>query len=136
MGSNTNVLSVMHSVLDKYGACSGGSRNISGHNQFAEALEASIARLHAKDAALHFTSGYTANTCALTVLGQNLPGVVIFSDASNHASMIDGIRQSGASKLIWKHNDLRDLEEKLKIFPKSLPKIIAFESVYSMCGKQ
>lgn len=136
MGGNPKVLSVMHSVLDKYGACSGGSRNISGHNQFAEALEAAIAKLHAKEAALFMNSGYTANTCALTVLGQNISGLVMFSDVSNHASMIDGIRQSGATKMIWKHNDLHDLELKLAMFPKETPKMIAFESVYSMCGKQ
>ncbi|OQE34919.1 hypothetical protein PENCOP_c015G02109 [Penicillium coprophilum] len=134
MGSNLEVIQTMHKVLDKYGACSGGSRNISGHNQYAIALEDVLARLHMKQAALYFNSGYTANDCALTVIGSQLPGCVFLSDASNHASIIEGIRHSGAKKMIWRHNDIEDLEAKLKTIPKDTPKIIAFESVYSMCG--
>lgn len=125
----------MHSVLDRYGACSGGSRNISGHNQFAMSLERTIANLHCKPAALHFTSGYNANDYALTVLGTQLPECVFFSDASNHASIIEGIRHSRAKKMVWKHNDLEDLETKLASVPFEVPKIICFESIYSMCGE-
>ena len=125
----------MHEVLDRYGANSGGSRNISGHNQFAISLEKTLAELHSKPAALYFCSGFSANDCALTVLGSQLPGCVFFSDASNHASIIEGIRHSGAKKLIWKHNDLHDLEIKLASIPRGIPKIVCFESIYSMCGK-
>ncbi|KAL9024520.1 MAG: hypothetical protein Q9196_006457 [Gyalolechia fulgens] len=135
MGGNPEVLQVMHSVLDRYGACSGGSRNISGHNQFAIALEKTLAQLHSKPAALCFGSGYSANDCALTVLGSHIPDCVFLSDASNHSSIIDGIRHSRARKLIWKHNDLDDLEEKLASIPLGIAKIICFESIYSMCGK-
>lgn len=134
MGGNPQVLETMHATLDKYGACSGGSRNISGHNQFAIALERTLADLHSKPAALYFSSGYVANDCALATLGSQLPNCIIFSDASNHASMIEGIRHSGAKKVIWKHNSLDDLEQKLAAVPFETPKIIAFESVYSMCG--
>ena len=136
MGGNPKVLETMHSVLDRYGACSGGSRNISGHNQFAVSLEKTLAQLHSKPAALYFGSGYNANDCALTVLGSHLPGCVFLSDASNHASIIEGIRHSRAKKLVWKHNDLEDLEIKLASLPPNVPKIICFESVYSMCGKK
>lgn len=135
MGGNSEVLQTMHEVLDIYGACSGGSRNISGHNQFAITLEDTLARLHGKQAALYFNSGYTANDCALTVIGSQLPGCVFLSNRSNHASIIKGIRHSGAKKLIWSHNDIQDLEAKLKSIPRDTPKVIVFESVYSMCGK-
>ena len=135
MGGNPKVIDVMHKVLDKYGACSGGSRNISGNNQFAIKLEKTLAKLHAKSGALYFNSGYTANECALSVLGSQLPGCVIFSDEMNHASMIQGIRQSGAKKSIFKHNDLEDLERKLATHSYDTPKIIVFESVYSMSGE-
>ncbi|KAL9596090.1 MAG: hypothetical protein Q9219_006038 [cf. Caloplaca sp. 3 TL-2023] len=134
MGGNPEVLKTMHAVLDRYGACSGGSRNISGHNQFAISLERTLAQLHSKPAALCFASGYNANDCALTVLGTQLPDCVFLSDASNHSSIIDGIRHSRAKKLIWKHNDLKDLEDKIASIPVGVPKIICFESIYSMCG--
>ena len=98
------------------------------------ALEAEVASLHRKPAALVFSSCYVANDATLTTLGQKLPGCIYFSDSMNHASMIQGIRHSGAKKVIWKHNDLEDLENKLKEWPLETPKIIAFESVYSMCG--
>ena len=135
MGGNSKVLETMHAILDRYGACSGGSRNISGHNQFAISLEKTIAKLHCKPAALCFTSGFNANDCALTVLGSQLPNCVFFSDISNHSSIIEGIRHSGARKCVWKHNCLQDLEEKLALVPQRVPKIICFESIYSICGK-
>ncbi|ESZ97658.1 putative 5-aminolevulinate synthase, mitochondrial [Sclerotinia borealis F-4128] len=134
MGRNPQVLKTMHETLDEYGAGAGGTRNISGHNQHAVGLEASIAKLHAKDAALVFTSCYVANDATLATLGSKLPDCVILSDSLNHASMIQGIRHSGAKKLVFKHNDLEDLEAKLASLPREVPKIIAFESVYSMCG--
>ena len=134
MGRNPHVLRTMHETLDEYGAGAGGTRNISGHNQHAVALEATIAKLHAKDAALVFTSCYVANDATLATLGSKLPDCVILSDSLNHASMIQGIRHSGAKKLVFKHHDLEDLEAKLASLPSHVPKIIAFESVYSMCG--
>jgi 5-aminolevulinate synthase len=134
MGRNPQVLKTMHETLDEYGAGAGGTRNISGHNQHAVQLEASIAKLHAKDAALVFTSCYVANDATLATLGSKLPNCVILSDSLNHASMIQGIRHSGAKKIVFKHNDLADLEAKLASLPSEVPKIIAFESVYSMCG--
>jgi 5-aminolevulinate synthase len=134
MGRNPDVLRSMHSTLDKYGAGAGGTRNISGHNQHAIQLEATLAKLHAKESALVFSSCYVANDATLATLGSKLPGCVILSDAQNHASMIQGIRHSGAKKIVFKHNDLADLEAKLASLPPDCPKIIAFESVYSMCG--
>jgi 5-aminolevulinate synthase len=134
MGSNPHVLRTMHETLDNYGAGAGGTRNISGHNQHALALEATIARLHAQEAALVFSSCYVANDATLATLGSKLPNCVILSDSLNHASMIQGIRHSGAKKMVFKHNDVADLEAKLASIPPECPKIIAFESVYSMCG--
>lgn len=134
MGKNPQVLKTMHNTLDEYGAGAGGTRNISGHNQHAVGLEATIAKLHAKDAALVFSSCYVANDATLATLGSKLPDCVILSDSLNHASMIQGIRHSGAKKIVFKHNDLADLEAKLASLPSEVPKIIAFESVYSMCG--
>lgn len=134
MGSHPVVTEAMHSTIDKYGAGAGGTRNIAGHNLHALQLEATLADLHRKDAALVFTSCFVANDATLTLLGKKLPNCVYFSDEMNHASMIEGIRHSGAEKVIWKHNDLADLEAKLSKYPKSQPKVIAFESVYSMSG--
>ncbi len=134
MGRNPEVLKTMHETLDTYGSGAGGTRNISGHNQHAVALESTIARLHAQEAALVFSSCYVANDATLATLGSKLPNCVILSDSMNHASMIQGIRHSGAKKLVFKHNDLADLEAKLASLPPDVPKIIAFESVYSMCG--
>jgi 5-aminolevulinate synthase len=134
MGRNKSVLNTMHKTLDKYGAGAGGTRNISGHNQHAVGLERTLADLHGKDSALVFSSCYVANDATLATLGSKLPDCVILSDSMNHASMIQGIRHSGAKKLVFKHNDLEDLEYKLKSLAPEQPKIIAFESVYSMCG--
>ncbi|KFX91879.1 hypothetical protein V490_05676 [Pseudogymnoascus sp. VKM F-3557] len=134
MGRNSNVLKAMHETLDVYGAGAGGTRNISGHNQHAVALEKTLATLHAKEAALAFTSCYVANDATMATLGSRLPGCVWLSDSLNHNSMIVGIQHSGAKKMVFKHNDLADLEAKLASLPLSTPKIIAFESVYSMCG--
>lgn len=134
MGRNQKVLQKMHETLDEYGAGAGGTRNISGHNKHAVELEATIARLHAKEAALVFSSCYVANDATLATLGSKLPDCVILSDSLNHASMIQGIRHSGARKMVFRHNDVADLEAKLASLPVHVPKIIAFESVYSMCG--
>lgn len=134
MGNNPVVLETMHRTLDKYGAGAGGTRNIAGNSALHLSLEKELASLHRKPAALVFSSCYVANDATLSTLGAKLPGLVYFSDASNHASMIQGIRHSGAKKVIFKHNDLEDLESKLKMWPRETPKIIAFESVYSMCG--
>ncbi|KAF2004549.1 5-aminolevulinate synthase-like protein [Amniculicola lignicola CBS 123094] len=134
MGRNAQVLKTMHETLDDYGAGAGGTRNISGHNQHAVGLERTIAKLHAKEAALVFSSCYVANDATLATLGSKLPNCVILSDSMNHASMIQGIRHSGATKMVFKHNDVVDLEAKLASIPSDYPKIIAFESVYSMCG--
>ncbi|CRL26503.1 Aminotransferase, class I/II [Penicillium camemberti] len=134
MGRNQQVLDSMHETLDTYGAGAGGTRNISGHNQHAVALEDTLAKLHGKEAALVFSSCYVANDATLATLGSKMPDCVILSDSLNHASMIQGIRHSGAKKMVFKHNDMEDLEAKLASLPLGTPKIIAFESVYSMCG--
>ncbi|KXJ94735.1 5-aminolevulinate synthase [Microdochium bolleyi] len=134
MGRNKEVLTAMHETLDEYGSGAGGTRNISGHNKHAVELEDTLAKLHAKEAALVFSSCYVANDATLATLGSKLPDCVILSDSLNHASMIQGIRHSGTKKVVFKHNDLADLEAKLAALPVHVPKIIAFESVYSMCG--
>lgn len=134
MSRHPRVLQAMKETIDKYGAGAGGTRNIAGHNRHVERIEAVLARLHHKEGALIFGSCYTANDGALSVLGSKLPNCVYLSDSSNHASMIHGIRNSGAKKLIYRHNDMEDLEAKLRSLPLDTPKIIAFESVYSMCG--
>lgn len=121
-------------TLNKYGAGAGGTRNIAGNNALHLALEDEVADLHRKPAGLVFSSCYVANDATLATLGSKLPGCVYLSDSSNHASMIEGIKHSRAQKLIFKHNDVVDLESKLAALPRSTPKIIAFESVYSMCG--
>ncbi|KAJ3867119.1 pyridoxal phosphate-dependent transferase [Lentinula novae-zelandiae] len=134
MGNNPVVLETMHRTLDRYGHGAGGTRNIAGNGAVHLGLERELATLHRKDAALIFSSCYVANDATLSTLGTKLPGCVMFSDKSNHASMIQGMRHSTAKRVIFKHNDLEDLENKLKEYPKETPKIIAFESVYSMCG--
>jgi 5-aminolevulinate synthase len=134
MGQQPAVLAAMHEAIDAVGAGSGGTRNISGTTHYHVELENELADLHGKEAALLFTSAYVANDATLSTLIKLVPGTVVFSDEKNHASMIEGIRHGQCEKYIFRHNDTADLEAKLKKFPRSQPKIIAFESVYSMDG--
>src|SRR5215210_1433152 len=134
MGQHPAVIEAMEGALHEVGAGSGGTRNIGGNTHFHVELEAELASLHGKQGALLFTSGYVSNEAALSTLGKLLPGCIIFSDAMNHASMIAGIRASGCEKRVFRHNDLDHLEELLAQADPEAPKLIAFESVYSMDG--
>ncbi|WP_420005925.1 5-aminolevulinate synthase [Arenibacterium sp. LLYu02] len=134
MGQHPVVLKAMREALDATGAGSGGTRNISGTTVYHKELEAELADLHGKEAALLFTSAYIANDATLSTLPKLLPGLIIYSDALNHASMIEGVRRNGGAKRVFRHNDLDHLRELLAADDPAAPKLIAFESVYSMDG--
>jgi 5-aminolevulinate synthase len=134
MGQHPDVVAAMHEELDRSGAGAGGTRNISGTMHVHRQLELELADLHNKEDALLFTSGYVSNWAALSTLAAKIPGCVVFSDALNHASMIEGIRHSRAKCEVFKHNDAEDLDRLLSQYDASVPKLVAFESVYSMDG--
>ena len=134
MGQHPVVLNAMHEAIDATGAGSGGTRNISGTTVYHKRLEVELADLHGKEAALLFTSAYIANDATLSTLPKLFPGLIIYSDALNHASMIEGVRRNGGAKRIFRHNDVAHLRELLEADDPKAPKLIAFESIYSMDG--
>ncbi|MEM8920575.1 MAG: aminotransferase class I/II-fold pyridoxal phosphate-dependent enzyme, partial [Pseudomonadota bacterium] len=134
MGQDESVIEAMHEAVDSFGAGSGGTRNISGTTRFHVDLEQELADLHGKAASLLFTSGYVANEATLSTLARILPNVIIYSDELNHASMIEGIKRSNCAKRVFRHNDLGHLRALIENDPADAPKVIAFESVYSMDG--
>jgi 5-aminolevulinate synthase len=134
MGQHPVVLEAMHEAVDATGAGSGGTRNISGTTVYHKRLEAELADLHGKEAALLFTSAYIANDATLSTLPKLFPGLIIYSDELNHASMIEGVRRNGGAKRIFRHNDVEHLRELMAADDPDAPKLIAFESVYSMDG--
>ncbi|MEP2922347.1 MAG: 5-aminolevulinate synthase [Sulfitobacter sp.] len=134
MGQNPLVREAMHEAIEATGAGSGGTRNISGTTVYHKRLEAELADLHGKESALLFTSAYIANDATLSTLPKLFPGLIIYSDALNHASMIEGVRRNGGAKRIFRHNDLAHLRELLEADDSDAPKLIAFESIYSMDG--
>src|SRR5471030_1547900 len=134
MGQHPLVLDAMHEALEHCGAGAGGTRNIAGTSHYHVMLERELAALHGKQSALLFTSGYVSNWASLSTLASRLPGCIVFSDSHNHASMIEGIRHSRAEAYVFSHNDPEDLERKLRSTDPSRPRLVAFESVYSMDG--
>ena len=134
MGQHPVVMAAMHEAIEATGAGSGGTRNISGTTVYHKRLEAELADLHQKEEALLFTSAYIANDATLSTLPKLFPGMIIYSDALNHASMIEGVRRNGGAKRIFRHNDVDHLRELLAADPSDAPKLIAFESIYSMDG--
>ena len=134
MGQSQVVLDAMHDALEKAGAGSGGTRNISGTTVYHKKLENELASLHRKEASLLFTSAYVANDAALSTLARLFPGLIIYSDELNHASMIEGIKRNGEEKRIFRHNDIEHLRQLLAEDDSKAPKLIAFESIYSMDG--
>ena len=134
MGQHPNVVGALNTAVSQSGVGSGGTRNIGGNSYYHVALEREVADLHQKEAGLVFSSCFVANQATLTTMGKVFPDIMFFSDQKNHASLIEGMKNSGRDKIVFNHNDVKDLEEKLKTVDINRPKMIIFESVYSMSG--